>query len=146
MIVISHRANLEGPSSKENSIENIYTCLARGIDVEIDVWWKDGNFFLGHDQPETLLLSQKLLLEQGVWCHAKNLEAAEKLRDINAHYFWHQEDDFTITSRGFFWTYPGRKLGSNSIAVLPELDLDNENFHLALGVCTDYPLRYISYE
>ena len=27
---------------------------------------------------------------------------------MNCHYFWHQEDDYTITSKGIIWAYPGK--------------------------------------
>jgi hypothetical protein len=141
--IIAHRGNLEGPSKQENSIQSIYKCFDLDLDVEIDVWWHKGSFWLGHDEPHTLLTTDRILRDQRLWCHAKNLEAAFHLRRIDAHYFWHQEDDFTLTSKGFFWTYPGKPLTENSIAVMPEWQIHEETFSSALGVCTDFPLRYI---
>ena len=29
--------------------------------------------------------------------------------DKSLNYFWHQTDDFTLTSHGYIWTYPGKK-------------------------------------
>ena len=40
--------------------------------------------------------------------------------DAKLNYFWHQEDDYTLTSQGYIWTYPGKSLTSNSVMVLPE--------------------------
>ena len=144
-IIIAHRANLNGPSDKENTVESIVACLDKGLNVEIDVWYESASgFWLGHDKPIfNLYGSDELFLVNEVWCHAKNLEAALKLKEIGAHYFWHQEDDFTLTSKGYFWTYPGKKLSENSIAVMPELKYDEATLHLAYGICTDFPLRYI---
>jgi len=52
----------------------------------------------------------------------------------NIHCFWHQEDDVTLTSKGYLWTYSGKELTENSIAVLPEKKPDVE----VAGICSDY--------
>ena len=39
---------------------------------------------------------------------------------LDFNFFWHQKDDFTITSQGFIWCFPGRVLDGKAIAVLPE--------------------------
>ena len=75
-----------------------------------------------------------------LWIHAKNLNVLEIVSKLNLHYFWHQEDDITITSKGYWWTYPGKKLFQNSICVLPE----KSNFKMTncAGICSDYIERY----
>ena len=53
MILISHRGNINGSKPEmENKPEYIQQALDLGYDVEIDVWLIDGNFFLGHDEPQ----------------------------------------------------------------------------------------------
>jgi hypothetical protein len=141
--IIAHRANLRGPSELENSPESIIECFNSGFHVEIDVWWKENFFWLGHDFPKYRLEDNSFLTDERSWCHAKNLEAAIKLKEIDSHFFWHQEDDFSLTSKGYFWTYPGKKLSENSIAVMPEWDSHQDTFSLVKGVCTDFPYRYI---
>ena len=37
---------------------------------------------------------------------------------------------------GFFWTYPGKKLTTNSIAVLPEIS-EFKDLEIAVGICSD---------
>lgn len=144
-IIIAHRANLQGPSPKtENTISSIYKCFDAGFNVEIDVWWKNGSFWLGHDNPSYPLASDRILTDPKVWAHAKNLEAAINLEKIEAHWFWHQNDDFTLTSKGYFWTYPGKTICQKSIAVLPEINFHETTFSLAIGICTDFPFRYIA--
>ena len=62
------------------------------------------------------------------------------LEQIKAHYFWHQEDDYTITSKGYIWTYPGKKILPKSICVLPE----RVNYKKidCLGICSDFIGKY----
>jgi len=140
MILISHRGNLNGvDSEKENSIEYISEALDRGFDVEVDVWYHKDEFYLGHDEPQ-YKVNEKFLQQEGLWCHAKNIDALNRLI-VNGkiHCFWHQEDDVALTSEGYLWTYPGKELTSNSIAVLPEDDIDVE----IAGICSDYVVRLV---
>lgn len=140
MIFISHRGNLYGPNKKlENSINYIMNALKKNFHVEIDVWFKKGKFYLGHDNPK-FFISKKFLQNKKLWCHAKNLEALEALKKINARFFWHQNDDAVLTSDGYFWTYPGKKTFKNSISVLPEIK-KIKKFRCA-GICSDYISDY----
>ena len=46
MILISHRGNIDGPNPKlENSPEYIQLAMEKGFDVEVDVWYKDDNWW-----------------------------------------------------------------------------------------------------
>ena len=70
----------------------------------------------------------------------------KRLKEINEkyaydiHYFWHQKDDITITSKGYIWAYPGKQIINGSIAVLPEIH--DEDVSKCIGVCSDYIERY----
>ena len=120
MILISHRGNLDGKKEKlENHPDYIEEAKKKGFDVEIDVWFIKNNFFLGHDGPQ-FKVDSKFLEDQKLWCHAKNSDALKELSKINCHFFWHNTDDYTITSKGYIWTYPGKELFTQSICVLPE--------------------------
>ena len=139
MILISHRGNLNGPKpDQENSPNYINNAISKGYNVEIDVWFKD-EFFLGHDEP-LYPVKPEYLINTKLWCHAKNIEAVEALKSINSHFFWHQQDDVVLTSKGYFWTYPGKKLFKNSICVLPE-KASYTKFQCA-GICSDYISKY----
>jgi hypothetical protein len=137
MKIISHRGNLTGVSSNENKIDQIYLTHDLGFDVEIDIWFCDGQFYLGHDEPTTLVL-EHFLIQNWIWCHAKNLDALEPLKKIGAHFFWHENDLLTITSRGILWCSNGVYLESG-ITVTNSIDCPKN----ILGVCTDTPLKYI---
>jgi hypothetical protein len=54
--------------------------------------------------------------------------------NYHIHCFWHQEDDVTLTSMGYLWTYPGKQLTSNSIAVLPDGKVPDN----IVGICSDF--------
>lgn len=141
MHFISHRGNINKINKKkENSPDYIKYALKLGYEVEVDVRIKNNQFYLGHDRAQ-YKVSKKFLLNKKIWCHAKSVKALAALKKINAHYFWHQEDDYTITSRGYFWTFPGKKLIKNSICVLPERH-SLKNIKCA-GICSDYIEKYI---
>ena len=140
MFYISHRGNIFGPNKKnENKIDYIKNALNHGFEVEVDIRFKDNKFFLGHDHNQQEV-DKGFLLNKKIWCHAKTMEALSALEKINAHFFWHQEDDYTITSKGYIWTYPGKKLLSKSICVLPE----KKNYEEinCVGICSDFIERY----
>ena len=141
MILIAHRGNTHGPSKEENHPDLIFNTLVEGYDVEIDVWFLNGEFLLGHDSPQ-YKVDASFIRSPGLWCHAKNIDALYQLKKLGVeHYFWHQEDDHTLTSCSKIWTYPGRDLCPDSIAVMPETIMTNvtnildNNIH---GVCSDY--------
>lgn len=142
MIYISHRGNLNGPNKElENNPSYIEKALLLGYDVEIDVWYLDNNIFLGHDKPQ-YSIDISFLKNPKIWCHAKNIEALSlfiKHKDFIT-FFWHQSDDYIITSNGYIWTYPGKQLTENSICVLPEKI--HQDYDICAGICSDYISDY----
>ena len=142
--VISHRGNIEGPDlENENKPKNILKVIKKGFDVEVDVWFIKDRLYLGHDEPQHEV-NLKFLQNNKLWCHAKNILALQYMLLHNVHCFWHQTDDFTITSKGYLWTYPGKNLTNQSICVMPErADYSHSEILKCSGVCTDYPGRYL---
>lgn len=147
-ILISHRGNLDGPSTEfENSVGRIVKCVCElKIDIEIDVWKLTGALFMGHDAPETRL-PIGVLEEFGehIWIHCKNLEALIELKD---HYncFFHDKDDYVLTSRNYIWAYPGKVITPETICVLPEnrsIPYDTEDIKSCRGICSDYIRKYM---
>ena len=139
MILISHRGNIDGKNIElENKPTYINDALKKGYNVEIDVWYKNG-FYLGHDNPQ-YSVKLSFLLQDKIWCHAKNLEAIIEMKKYPIHYFWHQEDDITLTSKEYIWAYPGKQPIKNSIAVMPELY--NDDISKCIGICSDNIKKY----
>ena len=58
------------------------------------------------------------------------------------HSFWHQKDHYTITSKGYIWSYPGYNKFINCIDVMPESLSEYHNvseyYPKNIGVCSDY--------
>ena len=141
MKLIAHRANIHGPNKEhENNPNQIDKCIELGYDVEIDLRYDEltGNMWLGHDEPQYPVtwywLEQRVC---NLWIHCKDFttlnELASKKNEYN--YFWHQEDDFTLTSKGFVWTFPGKEVGVKSVLV----DLNGDNVDQeCYGICSDY--------
>ena len=140
MILISHRGNLRGRIPEyENDPSYIEKALKEGFEVEIDVWYKDNEWYLGHDEP-TYHINMNWLRNKKLWCHAKNIEALNKMLKEDIHCFWHQEDDVTLTSCGFMWTYPEKTVTDTSIAVL--IKKNSKIPKKVLGICSDYVVTY----
>ena len=139
MIFISHRGNLSGPDPMlENSINYINEALKK-FDVEIDLWFKKDKFYLGHDEPQ-YEVNINFLKNKKLWIHAKNLDGFYELSKYDLNFFWHEKDKIVLTSKGFFWNYPGTELSKKSICVLPEIN-KIEEFN-CYGICSDYILDY----
>jgi hypothetical protein len=118
-----------------------------GFEVEIDVWFVDDKWWLGHDEPthSTNVEFLKTRRNKKLWCHAKNIEAAYQMNKAGGiHYFFHDEDDITLTSKNYLWTYPGiTPLTDKSIAVMPEkTGWSIEDLKSCAGICSDFILRY----
>lgn len=139
--LIAHRGNTKGKKpSLENSPDYIDEALLQGFDVEVDVWVTD-RIFLGHDKPE-YQCSMNFLINRSekLWIHCKNLGALEVLNGIKRlNIFWHQNDDFTLTSKGYIWTYPNKDVCEKSVIVVKNaLSYDGTKCH---GLCSDILLE-----
>ena len=142
MIKIAHRGNINGPSSEENQPHYIWETASRyACDVEIDTWFVDNKWYFGHDMPQyETNFSFLNAIKNFAWIHCKNLEALKELDPKEFNFFWHQQDDFTLTSKNYIWTYPEKNITNKSIIVDLDLkDLEKYKNSYVYGVCTDYP-------
>lgn len=124
MIYISHRGNIAGRQPQlENNPNYIYEAIGKGFDVEVDLRYKDGKIFLGHDKPQYFLENSFIDdCAEYLWVHCKDKESLKYALDEGLNCFFHKSDDYTLTSRGYVWAFPGiAKANSSTIAVLPEL-------------------------
>lgn len=148
MKLISHRGNIdEKNESYENEPNYIDKAIKEGYDVEIDVWLIDDVIYLGHDDPR-YVVGFRWIRDRisKLWIHCKNIDALHYFNCstyTELKYFWHQEDDVTLTSNNFLWTYPGKPLTHSSIAVKPEVvNYTNEELKKCYGICSDYIKKY----
>lgn len=141
--LISHRGNINGKIPEmENQPDYIDKAIEAGYDVEIDFWKIDDNLYLGHDNPTYEITYDWLKARRHkLWVHCKNIRALEFMDEkIELHYFWHEEDTLTLTSRGNIWAYPNKQPIYMSVAVMPEIH--NDDVSKCWGVCSDYIIKY----
>jgi hypothetical protein len=145
MIKISHRGNINGKKENlENNPTYIDLAINKMYDVEIDIWYVNNRLYLGHDLPQySVDLIWLLERKNKFWIHCKNIESLLHLKEMkyDFNYFWHQNDDITLTSKNHFWTYPGKKITNHSIAVLPET-IPKWDINGCMGVCSDFIENY----
>lgn len=151
MLLIAHRGLTQGPDSKlENDPAQVQQALAQGYHAEIDLWWQNNKWMLGHDLP-VYEVDSSFISQQRLWIHCKNLSAFFRMkthhRDLN--YFWHESDQVVLTNTGVVWTYFGlpETLSPYSICVMPEVNYTWEAIRamhdqqLCMGICSDYVER-----
>jgi hypothetical protein len=145
MILISHRGNINGPIPEaENRPDYILDTLKMGYDVEIDVWFENGKFMLGHDKPQYEFPFE--LLDKNypkLWVHCKNMDALSVLNNLDpsgnkVNYFMHESDLGVLTSKGYIWS---TNLFNRGILVMTEL-FDKQPIESTLGICSDYIQNY----
>lgn len=146
MIYIAHRGNIDGPNPKlENSPGYVEAAIAKGFDVEVDLWVDDSGVYLGHDGPQYLVNLPWLVDRTNqIWVHCKNSRALDYAMRHDLHCFFHNTDDYTMTSRGYVWAYPGKPLSSHKcVAVLPQSsdELQHDWQIQYAAVCSDYVER-----
>ena len=151
-IIIAHRGLLDGPDdSLQNRPDQVTKALGVGFHVEIDVWYIDGKWFLGHDGPEHSV-DWSFLTDNSdrLWIHCKNLDAFFKLRTDISHqlnYFYHDSDAVVFTSKNHVWTYFGKRetMHRSSVCVMPEINyqwdeiVQMTKYNAWYAICTDYP-------
>ena len=145
MKIIAHRGNINGRvPERENHPDYIMEAIRLGFDAEIDVWYKNGEFYLGHDN-STCRVEESFCLDPSIWCHAKNKDALCQLLKIGAHCFWHENDSYTLTSKSIPWCFPGNWI-SGGITVIFSSPNKITIPSFVLGVCVDNPLQWVNYE
>jgi hypothetical protein len=143
MRYIAHRGLFKGPDVNiENTPQQIDLAIGKGYDVEVDVWCINNELFLGHYYP-LRKVDVKWLSKRPLWVHCKNVEALEYFQSIpyKLNYFWHQNDNYTLTSDEYIWVNPGNKLTESSVMVMPEHidpNLQNTISVECFGICSDY--------
>ena len=136
MIFISHRGNIYGPNVQLENTEGYIEKARKKYFVEIDVWKIKDSWWLGHDGPEQAT-NEDFISQKGLLLHAKNLEAFKTMLELELHCFWHQEDFYSLTSRGLIIGYPGYAAGNNVICMKPEL-ISMDTIADCYAICSDY--------
>lgn len=144
MIIISHRGNINGPvPGKENRPSYIDAALGLGYEVEVDLRYIDGEFWLGHDEPQYKINESWMeLRKEKIWYHCKDIYSALELtkKENKFKFFCHSQDEFVITSRNKLWVHDLTKT-INECCIIPLLgvsEIYNYNNNIPYAVCSDY--------
>lgn len=145
MKLISHRGNINGPNLLlENTEKYIQEAIDKGYDCEIDIWKIENDLFLGHDYPLNKTSLHFLNINSHkLWIHCKNVEALIYLNSFSNMYkiyncFYHKDDLYTLTSKGYIWGNINTPYNKNVIQVnLNKINL-YEHSNDVYGFCSDY--------
>jgi hypothetical protein len=145
---ILHRGNNEGPNSVENNPTKLLKSLTEGYEIEIDLWYSNSKLYLGHDKPEYQIY-EDFLENNRLWIHCKDAVTLEYMNTKKKHlnYFYHTDEDYVLTSRGYIWCYIGRPALENSVIVMPEKTINSYNWDDLKKknclICSDYSEEYV---
>ena len=97
--IISHRGNIDGPNESLENTQEYIKEAAKKYRVEIDVWYQDNKFFLGHDSPGEEV-DKLFLMSDAFLVHCKNYEAFVELKKFSmTEAFFQLEDDVALTTK-----------------------------------------------
>jgi hypothetical protein len=142
MKLIAHKGNIDGPNpASENNPEQIDVCIAAGYDVEVDLWWDNEKrkLWLGHCEPQYEVSWWWLAgRTDHLWIHCKDFATLNEftINTSGYNYFWHQGDDYTLTSKNHIWSSPGKPYTKNTVMVIEEAEDVKE--YDCYGICSDY--------
>jgi hypothetical protein len=151
MKIISHRGNINGiVTNKENRPSYIDCAVQLGLEVEVDLRYQDGNFWLGHDTADYIITADWIAKRaNSLWFHCKNINAVHKLKDLSSQikYFCHSSDPYVPTSTGHLWVHDlSATLNNNCIIpLLGDTDIDLYHGAPVYAICTDY-VSYCKYK
>lgn len=143
MIVIAHRGLAGNDTDLENDVDQINDLYKNySIISEIDFWHINGKDYIGHDIDLKELNFNKLNSLDHLF-HAKTFESAIRLQEMNVHWFFHDKDDFCITSHGFLLGFENVIKKQNkfkTICVTNKTSPKNIDFNKFDAIVTDYPI------
>ena len=158
MKLISHRGNIDGKTLLENQPSYIDDAIELGYDVEVDIWYIGDRVYLGHDLAQYQIDIHWLENRKSkLWIHCKNLNSLSVFSMYEApfKYFWHQNDEYALTSNFYTISYPGKEPHKKTIMAMPEsvdiyydknkkrlTEKGKKSLTTAYGVLTDIPLFF----
>jgi hypothetical protein len=139
---IAHRGLIDGPNHQaENSMTTTTEWCRQGRASEIDIWWHQGRFWIGHDEPREPV-SPECLHSEYLWIHAKNPEGLYHLQKLSnekgwgLRIFYHTDEDYVLTTTGDTIIYPGLPDMEGWTYMMPESS--DVIPTVAAKICSDY--------
>jgi len=145
---ILHRGNNAGPNSVENAPPELIKLLDDGFELEVDLWYTNSKLYLGHDFPQ-YEIDESFLEQNGLWIHCKDAATLEYMNTKKKylHYFYHTDEDYVLTSKGYIWCYVGKPALEGSVIVMSEKSIHSYSWSELVSknclVCSDYLEEYV---
>jgi hypothetical protein len=142
---ICHRGNITGPQKElENNFGILIQRSIQGYSTELDVWFHEGQLWLGHDKPEYKITLEWLASDKRRLVHAKDGKTFEYLlleagkRAVDLHIFYHTDEDYVLTNKGIVIAYPGKPLLEGGLCMMPErANYSQEELNKSFCICSD---------
>ena len=141
---IAHRGLIDGPNHEaENSITKITEWCYQGHASEIDIWWHQEAFWIGHDEPREPV-SPEFLRSEYLWIHAKNTTGFYYLQKLSnekgwgLRIFYHTDEDYVLTTTGDTIIYPGLPDIEGWTYMMPEMASGAVVPSISSKICSDY--------
>ena len=76
--------------------------------------------------------------QKNLWIHCKDLFTLHEFtaRTSGYNYFWHQRDDYTLTSKGQIWASPAQDYNKDTVRVIEDPEEVKE--YDCYAICSDY--------
>ena len=142
MKLIAHRGNINGRDpSTENTPHQIESCIEKGYDVEVDIRYdpETKKLYLGHDGEDNEVNWWWLAGKSAVlWIHCKDFATLTEFVNNTSgyNYFWHQGDDYTLTSKNYVWSSDGKSYDRSTV-VMVEDEIQVKEYD-CYAICSDY--------
>ena len=143
MLLISHRGNIKGPvEDEENKPPYIDAAIKEGYIVEIDLFAKGSDLWLGHDNPQySVGLEWLKERNKSLLVHCKNLDVLTLMGGTNIPAFFHKTEDYALLTNGLIWAHTLTPVNDNCIIPLlteEELLGFDPTTQAVAGICSDY--------
>lgn len=147
MIFISNRGNINGINqTRENNPEYVQEAMDRGFFVMVDVWLvQNKQLTLGNVKPK-YVTDLNFLQNPQIIARACSPATLTYLLDNNVHCFYCDRSNYTLTSNGYVWTWPGSPVIPRSIVFMPEWfvgDVRKSATFNCTGVCSNFILAVL---
>ena len=141
-LLISHRGNINGiVPEKENTVEHIEEALEKGFHVVVDVFLiGEKHLALGSETPQ-YPITIDFLTNKKIICRAKSIEALDFLVTNQAHAFYQEAENCSLTSGGLIWVSQGKNITQRCVFAMPEWIMPDittlKNIDCA-GICSNF--------
>lgn len=143
MKLISHRGNLDGAIPELENRPDYLLAASENFSVEVDVWYRDGKFYTGHDLAQ-YEVDQYFLQNKKFLLHAKDVDSFLALIRLPHLEIFYQEENFiSCTTKGrvvFHEKIQNENLDRQNF-ILVDINGTRAEYGSNYSILTDYPKK-----